>query len=291
MPRSMTGFGKADAECDGEVVTVELTSVNHRYLDCSLRLPHGWSAFDPALKKTVKDQLARGKISMTVVRRKLHTSPSVKFDLELAKQYVEASDQLSHLLGTFDKMSLDTLTQMDGVIYQEDCEEDLASFEPHVQRALRNALDQLNEMRAHEGEALVTDVNDRLATLRQFLQTIENELPAIRENYENRLRTRVADLNADAAVTEERLAVEMAILADKSDVSEEVTRLLAHFDHADKMLTLDEPIGRKLDFLTQEIQREINTLGVKVRDSNIAHTVLEMKSELEKIREQVQNIE
>lgn len=291
MPRSMTGFGKADAECDGEVVTVELTSVNHRYLDCSLRLPHGWSAFDPALKKTVKDKLARGKISMTVVRRKLHTSPSVKFDIDLAKQYVEASHQLSHLLGTFEKMSLDTLTQMDGVIYQEDCEEDLASFEPHVQKALRDALEQLCEMRAHEGEALVVDVNDRLATLRQFLQSIEDELPAIRENYENRLRTRVAELNADAAVTEERLAVEMAILADKSDVSEEVTRLLAHFDHADKMLTLDEPIGRKLDFLTQEIQREINTLGVKVRDSNIAHTVLEMKSELEKIREQVQNIE
>jgi len=291
MPRSMTGFGKAGAECDGEMVTVELTSVNHRYLDCSLRLPHGWTAFDPALKKTVKDRLARGKISMTVVRRKIHASPSVRFDIDLAKQYVEASRELSHLLGTFENLTLDTLTQMDGVLYQEDAEEDLAAFEPHVQTALRDALDQLDEMRAHEGKALATDVNDRLATLRGHLKTIQDELPAIRTHHENRLRTRIAELNADVAVTEERLAVEMAILADKSDVSEEVTRLIAHFDHADTMLVSDEPIGRKLDFLIQEMQREINTLGVKVRDSGTAHTVLEMKSELEKIREQIQNIE
>lgn len=291
MPRSMTGFGKANAECDGEVVTVELTSVNHRYLDCSLRLPHGWNAFDPALKKTIKDTLARGKVSMTVVRRKLQISPSVKFDIELARQYVEASRELSHLLGTFENLTLDTLTQMDGVLFQEEAEEDLAAFEPHLQQALRDALEQLGEMRSHEGEALVNDVNERLATLRRHLKSIEDDLPAIREHHENRLRTRVAELNAEAAVSEERLAVEMAILADKSDVSEEVTRLNAHFDHADKMLALDEPIGRKLDFLIQEMQREINTLGVKVRDSGTAHTVLEMKSELEKIREQIQNIE
>ncbi len=291
MPRSMTGFGKADAECDGEVVTVELTSVNHRYLDCSLRLPHGWNAFETTLKSTVKDRLARGKVSMTVVRRKLRASPSVRFDIDLARQYVDASKELSHLLGTFENLSLDTLSQLDGVIYQEDAEEDLAAFEPHIQLALGKALDQLKEMRATEGAALVQDVNARLGTMRGFLQSIEDQLPSIREHYENRLRTRVAELNADAAVTEERLAVEMATLADKSDVSEEVTRLIAHFDHADKMLAQDEPIGRKLDFLIQEMQREINTLGVKVRDSANAHIVLEMKSELEKIREQVQNIE
>ncbi len=291
MPRSMTGFGKGDAECDGELVTVELMSVNHRYLDCSLRLPHGWNAFEPVLKKAVKDRLARGKVTVTIVRRKQHTSPSVQFDVELARQYVEASKELSHLLGTFENLSLDTLTQMDGVIYQEDAEDDLASFEPHVLAALGEALERLKEMRGTEGEALVADVNARLDTMRGNLQAIENQLPTIRENYQNRLRTRIAELNAEAAVTEERLAVEMAMLADKSDVSEEVTRLIAHFDHADKMLALDEPIGRKLDFLIQEMQREINTLGVKVRDSDVAHVVLEMKSELEKIREQIQNIE
>lgn len=291
MPRSMTGFGKAGAEFNGETVTVELTSVNHRYLDCSLRLPHGWNALDAPLKKTVKDSLARGKVSMNVVRRKVHTSPSVQFDVELARQYVEASRELSHLLGTFENLTLDTLTQLDGVVYQEEPEEDLAAIEPHVQRALDEALKQLAAMRAHEGEALVQDITSRIATMRGQLQTIEEQLPAIRSQYEERLRTRIAELNADAAVSEERLAVEMAMLADKSDVSEEVTRLVAHFDHAEKMLTQDEPIGRKLDFLIQEMQREINTLGVKVRDSDVAHTVLEMKSELEKIREQVQNIE
>lgn len=291
MPRSMTGFGKAGAECNGEVVTVELTSVNHRYLDCSLRLPNGWNTLDPALKKTVKDRLARGKVSMTVVRRKLHASPSVQFDIELARQYVEASRELSHLLGTFENLTLDTLTQMDGVVYQEEAEEDIAAIEPHVQQALNDALEQLSAMRAHEGVALVTDVNERLAMLRNHLNSIEGELPQIRGHHEERLRSRIAELNADAAVTEERLAVEMAILADKSDVSEEITRLIAHFNHADTLLNLDEPIGRKLDFLIQEMQREINTLGVKVRDSGVAHVVLEMKSELEKIREQVQNIE
>jgi uncharacterized protein (TIGR00255 family) len=291
MPHSMTGFGKAAADFNGEQVSVEVSSVNHRYLDCGTRLPHGWNTLEPALKKTVKDQLARGKVSLTVVRHRTHAAPSVRFDAEIARQYVEASKELSHLLGTFDPLSIDTLTQLDGVLYQEETEEDLDAIEPKLQEALRGALTNLCEMRATEGAALVIDVSDRIAGLRGHLGAIETALPSIRENYENKLRARVAELNADAAVTEERLAVEIAILADKSDVSEEVTRLNAHFDHAESMLKLDEPIGRKLDFLVQEIQREINTLGVKVRDSGVAHTVLEMKSELEKIREQIQNIE
>lgn len=292
MSRSMTGYGKAAGEFDGQSLTVEISSVNHRYLDCSLRLPSAWVGLDPIVKQTVRKHITRGKLTINVSRKRALTSTrSVRFDNDVAKQYLEASKELAQLIGTYETLSLNVLAQLEGVFYQEEGDEDLTAVEPVVVRVAEEALTRLNEMRAQEGKHLAEDARQRVDGLRALLADIEKRLPELRVLYEERLRARMAELSAETNLTEDRLALEVAMLAEKSDVTEEVVRLKTHFNHMTEMLDAQEPSGRRLDFLSQEIQREINTLGVKTRDGNVAKIVLEMKAELEKIREQIQNIE
>ncbi|MFA6239597.1 MAG: YicC/YloC family endoribonuclease [Candidatus Hydrogenedentales bacterium] len=292
MSRSMTGYGKAVGELDGQSLTVEISSVNHRYLDCSLRLPSAWVGLDPIVKQTIRKHITRGKLTINVSRKRALTSArSVRFDNEVARQYLDASKELAQMIGTYETLSLNVLAQMEGVFYQEEGDEDLTAIEPAVVRVTEEALTRLNEMRAQEGRHLADDVRLRIDALKSSLSDIEKRLPELRAMYEERLRTRIAELNSETSITEDRLALEVALLAEKSDVTEEVVRLKSHFIHMIEMLDAEDPSGRRLDFLSQEIQREINTLGVKTRDGNVAKIVLEMKAELEKIREQIQNIE
>ena len=292
MSRSMTGYGKATGELDGQSLTVEISSVNHRYLDCSLRLPSAWVGLDPIVKQTIRKHITRGKLTINVSRKRaLTSSRSVRFDNEVARQYLDASKELAQMIGTYETLSLNVLAQMEGVFYQEEGDEDLTAIEPSVVRVTEEALTRLNEMRAQEGRHLADDVRLRIDALKSSLSDIERRLPELRAMYEERLRTRIAELNSETNITEDRLALEVALLAEKSDVTEEVVRLKSHFIHMIEMLDAEDPSGRRLDFLSQEIQREINTLGVKTRDGNVAKIVLEMKAELEKIREQIQNIE
>jgi len=292
MSRSMTGYGKATGELDGQSLTVEISSVNHRYLDCSLRLPSAWVGLDAIVKQTIRKHITRGKLTINVSRKRaLTSSRSVRFDNEGARQYLDASKELAQMIGTYETLSLNVLAQMEGVFYQEEGDEDLTAIEPSVVRVTEEALTRLNEMRAQEGRHLADDVRLRIDALKSSLSDIERRLPELRAMYEERLRTRIAELNSETNITEDRLALEVALLAEKSDVTEEVVRLKSHFIHMIEMLDAEDPSGRRLDFLSQEIQREINTLGVKTRDGNVAKIVLEMKAELEKIREQIQNIE
>jgi len=292
MSRSMTGYGKAAGELDGQSLTVEISSVNHRYLDCSLRLPSAWVGLDPIIKQTIRKHITRGKLTINVSRKRALTSArSVRFDNEVAQQYLEASKDLAQMIGTYETLSLNVLAQLEGVFYQEEGDEDITAIEPTVVKVAEEALARLNDMRAQEGRHLADDVRLRIDGLRTLLSDIEKRLPELRTMYEERLRTRIAELNSETNITEDRLALEVALLAEKSDVTEEVVRLKTHFVHMTEMLDAEEPSGRRLDFLSQEIQREINTLGVKTRDGNVAKIVLEMKAELEKIREQIQNIE
>jgi len=288
----MTGFGKATGEYDGQTLTVELSSVNGRYLDCNLRMPPAWSALEPVVKQTVRKHVSRGKLNVTVNRRRSESSNrSIRFDRVLAKQYVEASKELSTVLGSYETLSLNVLAQLDGVMYQEDTEEDIESLEPALVRVLEEALQKLDGMRVTEGKALEDDIRGRLAAMRATLASIEERFPELNAAYETRLRTRINELNAEAGLTEERIAIEVALMAEKSDVTEEVVRFKTHLDHMEEILSSKESIGRRLDFLTQEMQREVNTLGVKTRDANVAKEVLDLKAEVEKIREQIQNIE
>lgn len=292
MVRSMTGFGKAAGEFNGTTVVVELSAVNHRYLDSALRLPYEWSALDPVIRDALRKRLSRGKISVTVSRKRgTEAVQTLKFDPDVARRYIEASRELGALMGTGETLSLNTLAQLEGVFYHDDPDEDLEAAKDAILAVLDEAVTRLDMMRAAEGEALARDTMHRIKMVHSVLERIEARLPEVNQGYEERLRARVRELNIDAKIAEERLAVEVAVMAEKGDVTEEVVRLKAHLDHFLTVLDGKEPPGRKLNFLLQEMQREINTLGAKARDSEITRDVLDMKSELEKIREQIQNIE
>jgi len=292
MVRSMTGFGKATCAYQDQEISLELSAVNHRYLDCSFRLGNSWAALEPVLKSVVREHVSRGKVQISVHRRQAAApAQAVRLDLGLARQYLDASRELAALMGTEGAMSLDTLAAMDGVIYHEEADEDLDEVGKVLRGVLGEALGKLNAMRATEGAALADDIRRRIALMRASLKEVAARLPELNAKHEKRLRARIQEVAADVSVTEERIAIEAALLAEKGDVTEETVRLETHLAHMEELLESGEPIGRRLDFLSQEIQREVNTLGVKTRDCDVARHVLDMKGELDKIREQVQNIE
>lgn len=292
MIRSMTGFGQAAGELDGETISIEVSAVNHRFLESSFRLPLAWASLEPVLREAVKELVARGKLNVQIRRdRGPMGRPVIRYDAEVAGQYIQAAQTLAQMLGVQETLSLDTLSQLEGVFYQEEETRDLERVKNVLVCVLRQAVEQLNLARGTEGQALTADVLLRVAQMEEALSAVEERLPEIGREYEARLRTRVAELSAEAGVKEERLALEIALMADKADVNEEVVRLRAHFERAKALLEGDEPPGRDLGFLAQEMQREINTLGSKLRDIGVTREVLRMKSELEKLREQAQNIE
>lgn len=293
MLRSMTGFGKADGDFDGDLISVEVSAVNHRYLDCSVRLPNAWNALEPVVRETVRKHMARGKVYVTMNRKRGPDSrrQTVVLDGDLARQYIDAARDLVQLSGKMDTLSVDVLAQLEGVFYHEEPEDDLNQVKDALLRVTTQALGRADAMRVTEGEALGEEVAGRVALIRETLTAVEGRLPELNALYEQRLRTRIEELQGDSELTEERIAIEIALMADKGDVTEEVVRINTHLDHALELLEKEEPVGRELNFLTQELQREVNTLGSKVRDSAVVKEVLRMKSELERFREQVQNIE
>ena len=293
MTHSMTGFGRADGNLDGDLVSVELSSVNHRYLDCSVRAPYVWAALEPVIKDAVRKRVSRGKVNVNIGRKRGISSQrqTVSLDTHVAQQYIEAARALGQMLGTMESLSLNTLAALDGVFTHEEPEEDLEHVQETVVRILNEAISRLDAMRQTEGHALEEELRYRVTLMRENLATIEQRLPELNGVYEQRLRMRMDELKGDTAIAEERIAMEIAFMADKGDVTEEVVRLKTHFDHMIEMLGRSEPVGRELSFLSQELQREVNTLGSKIHDGDVIKEVLRMKSEVERIREQVQNIE
>ena len=296
MIRSMTGFGKASRQLNGATVTVEVSSVNHRFLDTNLRMPYEWAALDHDVRETLQQRISRGKLNVTINRKRgPGAGQAIKFDATTAEKYIEAAREMDRLLArhgyTPEPLTLNTLSQLEGVFVKEDDQEEIKEIGTALLETVNEAVENLNLMRLGEGEVLAADIIHRIGLIRDALTTIELRLPAITQQYADRLRSRLHELNVDAAVTQERLAIELALLAEKGDVTEEIVRLKAHLDHTLELMADDEPAGRKLNFLVQEIQREINTLGAKTRDCDVAREVLHMKSELEKVREQIQNVE
>lgn len=292
MIRSMTGFGKAAREHRGDAVTVELSAVNHRFLDVSLRLPGEWAAADIALRELLRERVSRGKLSVSVSRKRADGSAQrLRLDRSLAQQYIERARELAHLLGTDEPVTLDMITRFDDIFIAESDTEDLDALRAFLSALVGEALDSLDTMRANEGRALAKDLLDRLGLIRQSLAAAEARLPQLNDLYTERLRARIHELAVSTDLAQDRLAMEVALAAERGDVTEEVVRLKSHLDHAEEMIRGEEPAGRKLNFLSQEMQREMNTLGSKVRDTEVVRQVLDMKSELERIREQIQNIE
>ena len=292
MTRSMTGFGRATGALDEESFTVELSAVNHRFFECSVRLPTGWSMLEAPLREMVRLAVSRGKINVYIRRdRQTAARQKIAFDEDVAKQYVDAARKLSQLMNSTEALSLNVLAQLEGVFFQEETEQDTDVLKGALSAALAEALAQFNGARESEGAALAEDMLSCVQAMAEAVALVEERIPELNATYEVRLRERVAELSAEAGVKEDRLALEVALLADKTAVNEEVVRLKAHFDRCHELLASDEPVGRDLNFLTQEIQREINTLGSKLRDVGVTREVLRMKSDLEKLREQVQNVE
>ena len=292
MASSMTGFARTEAVVGGETAVLEISSVNHRFLDMTFRLPGQWSMLEPALRDIVKERVCRGKVFVSIrYGRSLGVQPPVRLDAERANLYIEAARELMHLMRSTDSMSLDTLISLDGVITPVEEEVDLEVIQKELNEALGKALTQLNEVRKKEGAALAIAIAGHLNALDALVRKVELRAPELLALYDEKLRLRIAEINSEIGVKEERLAMEVAMMADRMDVTEELVRFRAHIAHANDMLASEEPVGRDMNFLVQEMQREANTLGSKLRDVEVSRDIIEIKTEIEKIREQIQNLE
>jgi len=291
MIRSMTGFGSGRAASSGEEIIVEVRSVNHKFCEVKLRLPRELSPLETDLGRAVKERLARGGVEVMVRRAGPGGSMAPRVDAALAEAYARAYAEVAARLGLHGQVSLSDIVAAEGVIRLDDREADLVAARAAAERALGQALDALVAMRAHEGEALRRDLEARLATVEALVLRVEALAPAAVEHHRARLAERVEELTNGVPLDPGRLAQEVALLAERTDVAEEVTRLRSHLAQARRLLGSGEPAGRKLDFLVQEMHREGNTIGSKSQHAEISGVVVTLKAEIERMREQVQNVE
>ncbi len=293
MLRSMTGFGRAERECGSFRLTIDLKTVNHRYAEAAIRLPREWIRFEEPLRKQLLAVIRRGRADAVVgIERVSGAQAPTAINLELASAYVDAASQLKQLYGlegsltVSQLMALPDLLQLSAPDMPPD--EKLSS---ELAACLTEALDQLERMRRTEGGFLEADMLQRLERLEQLRSELEFEAPAASLEYRTRLQGRMADLLQGHPIDEARILTEVAVFAENASIDEELTRLRSHFAQFHSLLSAEEPVGRKLDFLIQEMNREANTIGSKSKHVELTTRVVEMKAELEKIREQVQNIE
>ncbi len=291
MIKSMTGYGKGEASYGGGCITVEIRSVNHRYGEIYVKLPRNLVAFENDVRKTVSERLKRGKIEVFVQHETGAESSPLTVNIPLAKAYYEALSTLKETLGLADEVTLPLIAAQKDVLAAEAGNSMDETLGVSLMSAVRNAVENLEIMRIREGEALLADFRKRMETIKALAVRVGERSPVVVSEYAARLQERLAQLYADSAVSEDRLAQEVAVMADRCDITEELVRLDSHLKQFDTALSMGEPVGRKMDFLLQEMSREVNTMGSKANDAEIAHHVVELKTELEKIREQVQNIE
>ncbi len=288
---SMTGFGSGKAAEDGREITVELKSVNHRFLDVACRLPKSLSFLETTIRSTISEKLARGHIDVFVTYSNTREDArQVRVDFALAQSLHNAVEHLASLLKLDHPSSITDYLSYPGVLTVIESDDDIASIRGLTVLALNGALNELQRMRAIEGGRLHDDLKQKLTTLESFRRRIEVKAPLVVESYKERLSERLACL-LNGEIDESRFATEVAIFADRTAIDEELTRLGSHIEQAYSMIEQNEPIGRKIDFLIQEMNRELNTIGSKAGDTDIIGSVLSAKSEVEKIREQAQNIE
>ncbi len=291
-PRSMTGFGRGEAAEDGRSWVAEVRTVNHRFLDQRVILPRIFTALEEPVKKMVAAALDRGRVDITFSLHGVSTvEPQLVVNENIARQYHRCLQQLIEAYALDSEITLkDMLTQRD-LISLEEPQSDMDAEWALISRALAAALKDCDMMREKEGQALQRDLLTRLEKFESIVDRIETRIPELLRQRQSDLKLRVNKLLEGVDLDPLRLAQETAIMADKSDVTEEITRLGSHIAQFRAFLVSDEPVGRRLDFLLQEFLREVNTLSSKIVNAGIAHLGVEMKNEIEKLREQVQNIE
>ena len=294
MIKSMTGFGRCEAEINGREITVEIKSVNHRYFEFSCRTPRGYGFLDDKLKSYVNSRVSRGKIDMFVTVGANDEAPlEVTVNHQLVSGYLNAMKEISDTYGVENDVTVVSLSRFPDVFTVHKPAEDEEQITNDVLSVARTALDSFITMRETEGEKMKADILSRANTILSIVGEIDERSPQTVAEYEERLLERIKQTLEDyeVEIDEQRVLTEVAVFSDKVAVAEETVRLRSHFAQLEKFLEYDEPVGRKIDFIIQEMNREANTIGSKVQDAVLAHKVVDIKSEIEKIREQVQNIE
>ncbi len=295
MIKSMTGFGRGVFADGQRTVTVEIRSVNHRYSDITIKMPRRYQFAEDAIKGVLKESISRGKVDVSVnVENTAASDVEVSVDLGLAKQY---HDALLAIAAAFprlkDDVSVGKIASMPDVLKTQSAEEDEDSFTAAVCAATREAADAFAAMRAAEGARLIEDVLQRNDLIEATVTEVEKYAPNVEKLYAERMKERITELlDGQAAIPQDRILLEAAVFADKANITEEIVRLKSHCAQL-RAIVADSsaPVGKKLDFLVQEMNRESNTIGSKANDINITNSVLVLKAEIEKIREQIQNIE
>ncbi len=289
--KSMNGYGRCHIEEDGREMTVEVKSVNHRFLDISYRLSRALSFLDDTVRKGVGARLARGHVDVFVsYANHRQDAKEVRVDTALALAYQKAVAELSSALGRESDLPLSDYTRLPDVLTVQEKEEDQQTVRELFERALSGALDGLITMREQEGERMRADILEKIGNIERIRDRVAERAPLVVAEYRDKLHQRIAALT-DGEIDEARLITEVAIFADRAAIDEELVRLLSHAAAIRAAAEMTEPVGRKLDFLVQELNREVNTIGSKASDTTIAQAVVEAKGEIEKLREQVQNVE
>jgi uncharacterized protein (TIGR00255 family) len=292
MIKSMTGYGKGESSFANGRIIVEVRCVNHRYGEITVKLPRALMQFENDIKKRAAEKLVRGKIDLFIQVEGGISLGVPTANLPLARGYYKALSGIREALGLGEQVDLALIaSQRDVITVAAEAEASLEVIPEELIAALEEALRRVDEMRVFEGESLLADFQKRREVLSTLIGRVAARSPFVVSEYAARLKERISQLCSDSGLPEERIALEVALLADKCDITEELVRLESHLRQFDETLASSEPVGRKLDFLLQEINREVNTIGSKANDARIATSVVELKAELEKIREQVQNIE
>lgn len=293
--KSMTGFGRGEWEENGRAFTVEIKTVNHRYLECSIRMPHEFNALESKVRQTIKERIARGKTDVSI-RYQNHSEDqgNIWINETKLKDYVTALRESAKDLGLEDDLKLSNVVSLPGVVETESTKEDLDSIWEILEKALDLSLTDLNTMREREGLTLSKDFEQKLNELDENVEAIKTLAPGVVEGYKEKLYARIQehlDKTKMPELDEGRLEVEVTLFSDRCCIDEEITRLGSHIRQYRQIIQKKESVGRQLDFLTQELNRESNTIASKSNDLSITRHALAMKNIIEKIREQVQNIE
>lgn len=292
MVKSMTGYGRYKELIGGKDITVEIRSVNSRYLDASVKVSRLYGPLEEKLKRMISKYVSRAKVDLYVG---IDNIEGEKIELSLNREYLEgflgALNTVKNEYNVHGEIDISTVASKNEVFIQRRLEDDMNELWLAVETVAVKAFELYDGMRTCEGEALVNDLLSRIETIDSIRSRIAERVPKVVSEYNEKLRKRIEELLCDVKVDEQRLLTECAVFADKADVTEELTRLSSHIDQFKKILAEEDQVGRKLDFLVQEINREVNTCGSKANDNDIAKLVIEAKCEIEKIREQIQNLE
>ncbi len=292
MLKSMTGYGRASDSVNGFDITFEIRSVNNRYLDTNIRLPRVYGSLEEKVKKAIQQRAARGKVdAFLTVERPTGEDTEIVLDEALAEQYIRALKGLAKKKKLKNDLSVSTIARFPDLFTKKSYEEDADAVWKAVEPVVEKALDAFIRMRIKEGENLFLDLDKRLDRMSEILEEIKKHSGVALKEYREKLETRLREYLSDTPIDEPRLLTEVGLIADKIDTGEEITRLSSHIEQFRSLIRQDTPSGRTMDFLTQELNREVNTIGSKCAQLEVTSLVIEAKNEIERIREQIQNIE